>query len=141
MGKMLGMRELDYKNQIAVRSIATVKEAFDELVRRAKYRTRLRYFGRKLTNEAFANAVWLWLSDEESMPIADLERHLTPYVARWEEMVRTTVQEEDLELKNEAVVGSVTPAKPQQDLTNEAKIQEPCPPQSSPAAKKRKGAS
>lgn len=81
---MIAMSNLGYDQQIVIRSIPAVKLAFDRMVVEMRSAGRLRVRGRKITREAFANAVWLRLS---RMTIPEIEAWLGPDVARFEALL------------------------------------------------------
>lgn len=81
------MADFDYDQQITMRSIGSVKGAFDRVVGDLRSAGRLRFRGRKISREAFANAVWLYLADLSEADQEGLEGLLAPYVSRLESLM------------------------------------------------------
>lgn len=66
---------------------ARAKLALDNLVAELKASGRLRFNGKKISQEALVNASWIWM---QSLDLDELERQLAPHVARLESMMGIT---------------------------------------------------
>lgn len=85
-GKMCGMRDLNDKFKLSVRSIGEVMEAVAKLVARYKTTQRVLWRGKTLTREALVNAAILHL---EGLPQDQQEKALAAALSRLEKILQS----------------------------------------------------
>ena len=86
---MTTMADAQLAQNVQVRTVGGAKHALDLVVASLRSTGRLRFRGRKVTQEAVVNALWLAAADVE---VERLERWLAPYFARLEDILRAPTE-------------------------------------------------